>query len=996
MSWYADLHVHSRYSRATGRDATLEPFSFWARRKGLSVVATGDFTHPAWMQEIRDKLVPAEEGLFRLCPELEREAESRVPDACRGATAATRFILQVEISTIYKRDGRTRKVHHLLFAPDVAGAERLARALARIGNLNADGRPILGLDSRNLLEITLQAGEGCFLIPAHIWTPWFSVLGSKSGFDRVEDCYADLASHIFALETGLSSDPPMNWRLAGLDRYRLVSNSDAHSPSKLGREACVFDTELRYAALRDALATGRGYGGTLEFFPEEGKYHLDGHRKCNVCQTPDESRRTQGLCPVCGKALTIGVMNRVDTLADRPEGTPPPHGAAPFRSLIPLGEILGEIVGSAADSKRATAAAEALLQRLGPELYILADAPIGDIARLGSPRLAEAIERMRAGRVIREAGYDGEYGVIRLFSPGELRKEDRTGLLFAVEARAPAPKRPAKPRQPPAPTDSPDKSKAPPPLPGLREPSPEWGLGVLATLDPEQRDAAQPVPGPLLIVAGPGTGKTRTLTHRIAALVEAGMAQPGQCLTITFTHRAANELRQRLNGLLGERAADVPVMTFHAFAYRLVRRNAARLGLPPEPALADDDTPGGVLHFDDLCPLAVRLLEEHADLRADCRLQYPWVSVDEYQDVDASQYALVRLLSPPDGNLCAIGDPDQAIYGFRGADVGFFGRFTQDFASARVARLWRNYRSSRPIVDAAVQMIAPSSLVPGRRLEALRADGPRVVVHEAGSDAAEAEFVTHTVEQLIGGSAFFSMDSDRVTSHAEAGFGLSDFAVLYRTDAQADAVAEALSRSGMPFQRVTHHPLIERPGVRRAVEAMQLVAPPATPSRRLSLALEVLRHQIDPRQVQRMETDLAPAAARHADMDGFLAEIALASDADAWDPRAERISLLTLHASKGLEFAVVFIVGCEDGVLPLRRAGEAVNEAEERRLLFVGVTRARELLHLCRSRRRRWRGATRDMAPSPFLSDVRPDLVEQRRSAPYRRQRPSATQLDLF
>jgi DNA helicase-2/ATP-dependent DNA helicase PcrA len=315
--FYADLHVHSKYSRATSRDLDLEHLAIWGQRKGLSVIGTGDFTHPAWMQEIRDKLVPAEPGLFRLRDDIQREVDEQVEGACR---APVRFMLEVEISTIYRKGEKTRKAHHLIYAPDFGKADRIVAALEKIGNLKSDGRPIQGLDSRDLLEITLDGGKGCYLIPAHIWTPWFSAMDSKSGFDSIDDCYGDLAEQIFAVETGLSSDPAMNWRLSQLDRFTLVSNSDAHSPPKLGREACAFETDLDYWSIRSALQTGDGYAGTVEFFPEESKYHLDGHRKCGVRQTPEESRTTNRCCPECGRELTIGVLNRVDELSDRPTG----------------------------------------------------------------------------------------------------------------------------------------------------------------------------------------------------------------------------------------------------------------------------------------------------------------------------------------------------------------------------------------------------------------------------------------------------------------------------------------------------------------------------------------------------------------------------------------------------------------------------------------------------------------------------------------------------
>jgi DNA helicase-2/ATP-dependent DNA helicase PcrA len=301
--FHADLHIHSKYSRACSRDCDVEHLAWWALRKGITVVGTGDFTHPAWADELRRSLIPAEPGLFRLRPELAERLRGTSPRSCGGQV---RFMLSAEISTIYRGGDRTRKVHHLLYAPTFAAADRITIALAKIGNLASDGRPILGLDSRHLLEITLEGGPGCYLIPAHAWTPWFAVLGSKSGFDVVADCYGDLAGHVFAIETGLSSDPPMNWMCSSLDGYRLVSNSDAHSPAMLGREATTFGTGLDYFAMAEALRTGKGLAGTLEFYPEEGKYHLDGHRKCGVRFAPEQSREHAGTCPVAEKLSLSG------------------------------------------------------------------------------------------------------------------------------------------------------------------------------------------------------------------------------------------------------------------------------------------------------------------------------------------------------------------------------------------------------------------------------------------------------------------------------------------------------------------------------------------------------------------------------------------------------------------------------------------------------------------------------------------------------------------
>src|ERR1700741_5027703 len=349
MRFHADLHIHSKYSGAPSRDLDLEHLAHWAARKGIGVVATGDFTHPAWCAELKDKLVPAEPGLFRLRDDIERGVAATLPTPCRNPV---RFMLEVEISTIYKKGDKTRKVNHLIYAPDFATGDRINARLSRIGNIASDGRPILGLDSRDLLEIALQSDPGAYFIPAHIWTPWFAALGSQSGFDSIADCYGDLAGHIFAVETGLSSDPAMNWRVSFLDRYRLTSNSDAHSPGNVGREAPRFSCEPGFLSIRRALETGAGYDGTVEFFPEEGKYHMDGHRACGVRLEPTQTIANDGLCPVCHSRVTVGVALGLETLADRPSPKAhPPATSGEVTNLVPLAEILSEIVGAGAASK---------------------------------------------------------------------------------------------------------------------------------------------------------------------------------------------------------------------------------------------------------------------------------------------------------------------------------------------------------------------------------------------------------------------------------------------------------------------------------------------------------------------------------------------------------------------------------------------------------------------------------------------------------------------
>ena len=412
MKMIADLHIHSRFSMATSKEGTPENLDFWARKKGISLIGTGDFTHPVWREELKERLVSEGNGLYRLRDEYVKEESRKFPGE------GTRFVVSGEISSIYKKNGKTRKVHNVILLPGLEAADAMAQRLEKIGNIHSDGRPILGLDSHDLLEMMLDVCPEGILIPAHIWTPHFSVLGAKSGFDSVEECFEELAPYIHALETGLSSDPAMNWRISKLDRYQLVSNSDAHSPSKLGREANLLDIDCSYEGLYRAIQTGEGLEGTVEFFPEEGKYHFDGHRKCGVSLSPVEAERLGGICPVCGKKLTMGVDHRVEQLADRAEGFVKKDGKK-YESLVPLPEVISTCMGYSAASKKVQGCFEQMLQTLGTEFDILRNVPAEDIKTCAGERIAEGIENVRTGKVKRIPGYDGEYGKIQLFAEND-------------------------------------------------------------------------------------------------------------------------------------------------------------------------------------------------------------------------------------------------------------------------------------------------------------------------------------------------------------------------------------------------------------------------------------------------------------------------------------------------------------------------------------------------------------------------------------------------
>jgi len=418
MEFIADFHIHSKHSRATSPQMGLEGLAKWAKIKGIKILGTGDFTHPEWFDNLKEKLEPAEEGLFKL-------------KAAGRGEGETRFILTSEISCIYSKGGRTRKIHIIVFAPDLKTVEKINTHLGWIGNLKADGRPILGLDAKELAKVVLSISESCLIVPAHIWTPWFSLFGSKSGFDSIEECFEEYSKYIFAGETGLSSNPEMNWRLSALDRITLISNSDSHSVQKIGREANVFDAELSYPAIIEAIKEKdpQKFLYTIEFFPQEGKYHYDGHRLCGISLSPQESKKYNNLCPNCGKPLTIGVLNRIEKLADRPEGFSSPN-AIPFKSLIPLEQIIADAINQGVGTIQGDREYKNLIEKFNSEFGVLLNASREDLEKFTLPEIALGIIRVREGKVFIEPGYDGVYGKIKIFSEGEQKKLSKQGTLF--------------------------------------------------------------------------------------------------------------------------------------------------------------------------------------------------------------------------------------------------------------------------------------------------------------------------------------------------------------------------------------------------------------------------------------------------------------------------------------------------------------------------------------------------------------------------------------
>jgi superfamily I DNA/RNA helicase len=772
---------------------------------------------------------------------------------------------------------------------------------------------------------------------------------------------------------------------------------------------------------------------------------MDGHRACGVRSEPVETLAGGGRCPVCGKPLTIGVAHRVEMLADRKEAQiEPPPTAGTVTSLVPLPEILSEIMGAGVASQSVVRAYDRTVAALGPELSTLKEVPVEDVARIDS-LLGEAITRLRAGNVIRQAGYDGEYGVIRLFDATELSRFTRGGLLFdAPASRRAGSKAQARPKPP-------EEERATPASPSSG-PAPSGRAGILATLDADQGRAAEAVEGPLVVIAGPGSGKTRLLTHRLAHLVVEFGVPASSCLAITFTRRATEELQARLAALLPRGAGACTVHSFHSLGLTILREHGAALGLATDFRIADEperaealaaamgitpskaarllkavsmakrtgaETEGETraalaalrrlgreqnwVDFDDLVGLAIELLEKDRDVSALWCKRFRYICADEFQDVDELQYRLLHLLASTNGNLCVIGDPNQAIYGFRGADSSCFDRFARDFPAARTVRLGRNYRSTGTIVTAAAQLIgaaAPESIT--------RPMQEPIMLHAALSERAEAEFVATEIERLLGGHDMLSANRPKIgRKEAGSGLGFADFAVLYRTDAQSMALREAFDRAGIPFKKSSPAPLAGQQAVQAVLAALSRQDPglnSANLSARITAAVEQVRGDTEVDAAALAEARgwldaLGASAQVFGDEARLREQVALSTEADFWDSRADRVSLLTLHAAKGLEFSVVFVVGLEDGLMPFSwNPGAAESggaKSEERRLFYVAMTRAKDRLFLSRAQQRFWRGQSRAQPPSPFLRDIAEGLTVQHAPSA-RKPRPQAQQYSLF
>ncbi|UCB47436.1 MAG: UvrD-helicase domain-containing protein [Spirochaetota bacterium] len=906
----------------------------------------------------------------------------------------------------------------------------------------------------------------------------------------------------------------MNWLCSFLDRYTLISNSDAHSPGKLGREANIFETELSYDAIIGAMRSGNSdnFLGTVEFFPQEGKYHYDGHRKCGICWNPLQTIKNNNICPVCGKKVTIGVMNRVMQLSDR--GTEESDSnRTPYHSLIPLKEILSEITATGSGSKKVETLYHDIIKYAGSELNLLLNLPLDEIKTMFPGVIFEAVKRMREGDVYIEEGYDGEYGRIRVFEDKEnesrLRqkslftqihanahaKEDKRSFIFDLTDYKNIDQRRTQEAFIPTPTQ---------------------------TLNEEQHRAKEHDRGPAIVLAGPGTGKTQILTMRIAWLIQNKSVDPKTILAITFTNRAANEMRNRVKEFLNDKeltkdmeGSEPVICTFHKFALSVLKNYPEMMKRSSSFSIIDEEqkryilknlgcdkniigritdaiskskqhlgtsvsefkdsenevskanTLENQLHIlaqryesylrendlfdlDDLISSVCTIFSGNTKIVSQYRERFHWIMVDEYQDINYAQYRMIQfLVHPEDSNLFVIGDPNQAIYGFRGASVEFIRQFLEDYPQAAVYRLKKSYRCSNEILKGSQDVIQGKD---NFDLEGLKG-GVKISITKHPTDKSEAEWVARTIEKMMGGLRFFSIDSkissgevefDRLDSLSNSkqldspqglancnvpldstAMSLSDFAVLTRIGRQMDVLKKAFNDHSIPFQEVSEVPFFEKEPVRSIIDLLKLSICPENQflnkrakemkfafkngitaftdliNKKISVKDKLLTIIENAFLKEREENEqditmLLNLAGQYSSAFDLLAQVSLGTGADSYKPTIEAVSLLTIHSAKGLEFTTVFIVGCEEGLLPYSLyKGRPADFEEEKRLLYVGMTRARRRLLLSHASKRFLMGREYNLVRSPYLDSIEDALMESVQRA-FKNKKDKSIQPDLF
>ncbi|SHN60155.1 UvrD-helicase domain-containing protein [Desulfovibrio litoralis] len=1053
QTFRADLHIHSRFSRATSSKLTAHYLAAWAKIKGLELIGTGDITHPVWREELKEKLVYNNKtGFYHLKNAVDIDHELPLYSGLK-ISGETNFILQGEISSVYKKNGKVRKIHNIVYFPNFEVADKFSEKLGKIGNISSDGRPTVGLDAKQVLEMVLESHPDSFLIPAHIWTPWFSLFGSKSGFDSVEECFGSLSEHIFALETGLSSNQEMNRLISSLDRFKLVSNSDAHSGENLGREANIFSGTLSYQGVLNALRGSDGKSinstnliGTIEFFPEEGKYHLDGHRKCNIVMEPSESRARHGICPVCGKPLTIGVLNRVLELADRE--TPVFKSASSEQSLIPLAELISEVVGTNSKSRRVSDMHARLISRFGAELSILSQVPEDELMRFSAP-LGEAISRMRHGAVLREGGYDGEYGVVRVFSEKEQKELLKRGTLVGfsldnliVPLCPSREKKEAQQQEQSDPNDHLNEVLMPALPKNYEEVIREIRFNV------NQKRALCSSAGPNLVIAGPGSGKTRTLIGRILHLIENSISIKN-ILALTFTRRAATEIDQRLLQYLGGGTPIPRVDTLYALAFEVwqnthrskpillssenalklfieangeqnitkLRDNFQEINLNRERLLPLKDELK--IQYQNYCQqktawnLAdlIELLESWREQMDTGIYSRPWthILVDEIQDLSNLQLALIKALTPPDGlGFFAVGDPDQSICSFQGAGGDVENSLRENWPHLNVIHLDENYRSTPELLELSSGFIRSYALSPTMHQAGLSTDQTQkqgdIRVFHASSDKSEAFWIGSQIKSFLGLPSHNIIDHakniDKNTSHFDSidgkgEYSLSDIVVLVRTKELIPVIKNTLQRMGVPCSTPETEVFWREPRVEMIINAAsRQFGINLTEEENLKCPEKIIAK--GPLGIAAYFSDSLPFDAlfwqsqafktlvksfdKYSGWSGLINWISMQSELELAKNNSEKVQLLTINAAKGLEFKIVFLPGLEDGLIPfmgvdflsgkLKNKSLSVNIDEERRIFYVGLTRAQDAVLMSYSSKREFSGHALRLKPSKFIHEL--------------------------
>lgn len=1011
MRYLADLHVHSHFSMATSKRSSIPEYALSAARKGIRLVGTSDCLHPGHLLEIERYLEAApQEGLYRLT--VDSLSNLKIPSYQVGECREIRFILSVEVSTIYKKNGKVRKLHHLLLFPNLETARHYARYLDQRCNIRSDGRPILGLDSYQLLEAALKINPHIILIPAHIWTPHFSLFGAYSGFNTIEECFEDLTPYIYAVETGLSSDPSMNWRVKNLDRYFLLSNSDAHNPDNLGREANLMESELSYPGFYSALQGQDPLNqivSTLEFFPEEGKYHYDGHRKCRISLDPMESIKLHTICPVCHKPLTTGVLHRVMELADRP---PENRGSKsrPYTRLVSLLNLLSECWNKNPTNRHVQESYQNLLRHNGPELPLLMEMD-PDHLITDNPLIKEAIRRMRRGDIHIEPGYDGEYGVIKVFDPAERNGLFKTSFATLGKEYGILSRNPGKNGRTKNFIISEQLAMGFAHQPAIfRHPK---------TISPEQQTIIQSPAPHILVQAGPGTGKTFTLIERIKNLIQ--QADWKQIMVVTFTEKAADEILSRLHliikppyvGTFHSISLQVLKNQFHQQVYLLTQADqlyilkknlknvscrlhaqsclekisSIKSNSGTDPVMGSDQVENrqimsiyeayqsylhdhNLMDFDDLLLRSLHYIEQTPDFSV------RHLVIDEIQDCNPLQYRWIKTLSRRAESMFLIGDYYQSIYQFRGARPDLILHLKSEYPDLQIHHLNTSYRLPWPIIRCGCEIISYKP-IPLNLISAKPQCPAWISISEHPNSTIEKSYWAMRIKQMLGGM-------DMVTSETGGESGPQapeDIAILFRTNGQLKEYARYFAEKGLPVCPLPDYNFLDDPVLKPVLYSLYKLAFPANPLidqilEDEGLSAGAFEHLMDVDSIAVILQELLGyyQVEKSPELDWMES---ILTTTPKWKTNLQQminrqplvqiingLRVMTMHSAKGLEFQTV--------ILPAMEEDTRSSLQEDEHLLYVAVTRCKENLHLSYSRQREIHHQWVDRNPSRYINVFRP------------------------